>query len=358
MGAPPRPADDRQDNMTTHRDFVHGVDDWAQQRVAAQMRRRAAAAAPDYILNVGDNFYWAGIEVHCGVPPRSVHDYTGQWREIFENIYFGPGIDGKPWLGVLGNHDYGGYIFHSGWDSTIGYTWVTGPPSTGRWLTPAQYWRTTARYPGFHVDYFFVDSNTFGAAASVADPEHNICSEQHNTKHGSQSCGVQGPSSTQDCPGWFSRLWEEQLDWMDEGLSHSDADWQVVVTHYPPEWGTATWASMSAKHGIDLIITGHVHSQGVHYLEPGNAMGPTAYIVSGGGGGITSGLPPHPEGEDDAYGFMDLTLSREEIKIEAISHAGIRRSVTCVRQRPRSGMPPPGVTARSLCDAPEEEQHV
>merc|ERR1712061_238340 len=34
------------------------------------------------------------------------------------------------------------------------------------------------------------------------------------------------------------------------------------------------------------------------------------------------------------YGFMDITLGRKEIKIEAISHGGQVRSSTTIRQRP------------------------
>jgi len=57
----------------------------------------------------------------------------------------GPGIDGKPWLGVLGNHDWGGWQFNKGWDQVIAYSWGGLPESTGRWLQPAIYWAAPVR---------------------------------------------------------------------------------------------------------------------------------------------------------------------------------------------------------------------
>jgi len=306
------------------------VDDRAQQRVAGQMRRRAAESNPDYVLNAGDNFYWGGIQTLCGARPYAQVD-TGQWGPIYEEVYRGPGLDGKQWLGVLGNHDYGGFTFSSGWDQVIGYTWGGPPPCTGRWMTPAQYWSARAEYPDFSVDYFFLDTNVFDAFDPHDNPDHNICSLQH-TPNGA-SCGAQGPSSVWDCPAWFRRLWRDQTDWLQRRLSNSSADWQVAVTHFPPTFGRAGWERLVERHGIDLIVSGHVHQQEVHYMEAGNFLRPTAWIVSGGGGGITSEGVPDAEGADDQYGFFDITLFKEEILIQAISHGGQVRSGTKVLPR-------------------------
>merc|ERR1719387_291555 len=102
--------------------------------------------APDYILNVGDNFYWGGVNVKCGAP-LDTRDRTLQWRVSYEKVYTAAGIAGKQWLGVLGNHDYGGFLFVGGWDQQIMYTWMTGGHSTGRWAIPALYYSAKVRYP-------------------------------------------------------------------------------------------------------------------------------------------------------------------------------------------------------------------
>mmetsp|Transcript_104294 Transcript_104294/g.316644 ORF Transcript_104294/g.316644 Transcript_104294/m.316644 type:complete len:153 (+) Transcript_104294:3-461(+) len=98
---------------------------------------------------------------------------------------------------------------------------------------------------------------------------------------------------------------------------------------------------VTRKHGIDLFVNGHVHRQQLHHDGPENFLKPTAWIVSGGGGGITSEDVPDLEGMDDQYGFFELVLSKELIEIHGISHGGMLRSTAFVRPRPRADAPSP-----------------
>jgi hypothetical protein len=327
-----QPADRRSKAFKEyHRAFLDGVDDQAQLLVAEQMKVRAPKSKPDYILNVGDNFYWGGINASCGSPTFSHNSGSdSQWVPIYEEIYTGEGLDYKQWLGILGNHDYGGWQFNMAWDQVIQYTWG-GPQSTGRWVTPAQYWKAKVHYSDFSVDYLFVDSNVFNAWEPHYDMEHNMCGLDHNPQ--GATCGPMGPTSVYDCPNWFKKLWADQVEWMERHLRDSDATWQVVVTHFPPLFGKKEWTRLVKKHGIDLIVSGHRHMQEVHAPdEEANFLKPTTWVVSGGGGGITSEGTPTSTGEDDAYGFMDLELSKDAIVVEAISHSGLVRHRVKVQQ--------------------------
>jgi len=324
----PVPAPQRKDTSDS---FVHGVDDFAQQRVAGQMAHRAWTHRPDYVLNVGDNFYWGGIDATCGSPFDFEHKMA-QMQFGFENVYTGPIMGTIPWLGVLGNHDYGGFRFDNGWDRLIGYTWGNGNVNKGgRWVLPAQYWRQRVYYPSFSLDYFFLDSNAFAAETPYGDPMHNMCSIKHNPKNA--TCGEEGPRSVQDCPNWFHSLWATEKLWIDKQLAGSKTDWQIIVTHYPPTWAQEFWKHLVQKHGVDLLVTGHMHNQELHHMDAANFLRPTAWIVSGGGGGITSEDIPSKDGDDDQYGFFELTLSKKVIQIQGISHGGFLRTQTFVHPR-------------------------
>jgi len=325
------------------RDRVEVTDEWAQHRVAKALKKRAEIFDPDYYLQGGDAFYWGGIETQCGTPMH-MHPNTGQTNKIFEEMYTGPGVDNKQWLGVLGNHDYGGWMYIGAWDQVVGYTWG-GPGSTGRWMMPAQYWAASVYYPDFTVDYYFMDTNNFDTMSEKKPSLHNLCNMFKVGQSETPSCGKSGPSNAHECPHWFKKLWGHQKKWLKKKASTSTADWQIVVTHFPPTWGHKIWSKLSRDLGIDLLITGHKHQQEVHV--PGDKlafidgwgdlyndfMEGTAWLVSGGGGGVTSQGTPHEDGEDDQYGFMHLTLSRYEIRVRAISHGGQLRHDKRVRQR-------------------------
>jgi len=312
------------------RKFVHGVDNKAQTKVAEQMKLRAQVKAPGYALQVGDMFYWTGVDGQCGGPPV-VDQMSSQFTKIFENVYDGP-LASTPFLGILGNHDYGGNKFTSAWQETIGYTWGGNMPRTRRWFIPALYWAQRVRYPGFSVDYLFVDTNTADSGM--------LCGALHNGQ--TASCGNQGPQSLMTCNQWFWTLWSRQWDWITTKLSQAqDSTFQIVVTHYPPSWFQKFWSCMAARFGIDVFIGGHTHIQLVHAgASPGNPVkGGTCTVISGGGGGITSEGMPSIDGNDDQYGFMELQLSKEKIRIAAISHGGKVRSITtCPPRNPNPGV--------------------
>merc|ERR1711920_454766 len=103
--------------------------------------------------------------------------------------------------------------------------------------------------------------------------------------------------------------------------------------HYPPQYRQDDWARLASENAIDLIVTGHRHEQVVSNRDP--AIGGAAWVVSGGGGGITSEHLPRVDGNDDQYGFFDVTISRSAIKLEGISHGGVLRSTTVVAPRVR-----------------------
>jgi len=263
-----------------------------------------------------------------------------QFVDIFEDLYKGPGIDGVPWLSCLGNHDYGGNSFNLAWDQQFAYTW--GP--SGRWVMPGHYYHQHIMYPtkDMSVDVYVVDSNNQDTSDPADDPEHNLCSAAHN---GQSNCAPFGPSSAYDCVNWFRKLWEIQLAWLDKMLGKSKADWQVILTHFPPETWTHygknvdDWKKLGYKYGIDLLVTAHRHQQ---ELRPyGDIMvkfrAQIPYVVSGGGGGITSqGYPTNGRGSGSLqYGFFDMTVTKDKLFIQGYNHQGMETSHMEVIKRHR-----------------------
>jgi hypothetical protein len=338
QGEPPVTADKRSSIFPLfRRKFVFTIDDSAQMRVADEMMKRAFLVRPAYILNIGDNFYWGGVTGHCGGPPLE-YPMSPQWEHVFEEVYSGP-LLGLKWLGVLGNHDYGGYMMMSAWEKNVGYTWSK---DTNRWITPALYWSQKVIYTngGFSVFYLFVDTNPTEAWIPTQNVDHNICGILHNPP--TETCYPQGPASVDTCHQWFQDLWFKQWEWLQSTLevANKEATFQVVVTHFPAHWYRAQWNCLSERYGIDIHISGHIHRQSMYEgNNPQNYIqGGTCSLVSGGGGGITSEGIPSMSGLDDQYGFVDLELTPQHIRVFAISHSGVlRKDFICPPRAPMGG---------------------
>jgi len=313
----------------------HQIDGIAQRLVSERMLARQKNLKEEgrparFIINVGDNFYPGGIDFHCGLEDKSAT--STQFQQIWKDMYR-EDLRDLEWWSVLGNHDYGGVCYIKGWDQQIFFTW-----HDNKWVMPGQYWRRSVQYANFKADFFFVDGNVFDT--NPGDQGHDLCSSLSNPgKHceasiypgPGASCGASGPQTQPECKAWFNKLWEDNYKWLKAVVYASDAEWQFVVNHYPATYALGQagvsymdWSKFLDPMGVDLYISGHSHEQTVHYgAEKDYDFGKSAWVITGGGGGITTMGAPDTEGEDDQYGFMEVALSLNQLNITAYSHGGI-----------------------------------
>lgn len=313
----------------------------AQQKVATNMDLIAAQTPPEFVINVGDSFYPGSIVEHCDGLSASVDNskIPQQFQSTFEDIYNSEHMAHAEWHSVLGNHDYGGVCVQMGWPQQIFYTW--NQVST-RWVMPGQYYSRQFRFAkngddwseeDIIIDVFFLDSNH--ADVGTQDANHDMCAEQGNTDDTFYCSGFITPNtcagtdlwgSAATCDSFFKDLWDTQMTWLAEGLDKSTADWQFIVTHFPPSYGTLQELTpLYETYGVDLVMAGHSHFQQVNYKNPSASFDPgdTAWVISGGGGGVTSDGLPLENGDDDMYGFMDMMVTKDQLTINAYSHGQV-----------------------------------
>jgi len=103
------------------------------------------------------------------------------------------------------------------------------------------------------------------------------------------------------------------------------AEWHIVVTHFPPPVVYSDPDIMkinSEKGGIDLVINGHTHLQqcGADYKTG------ITWVLTGGGGGVTTDAAPTRSGRDDSYGFVDFTINRTHLHFDMHTWGGVEGS--------------------------------
>ena len=252
----------------------------------------------DAIVLSGDNFYPCGI--------HGVDD--PQWTKITQ--HFGP--VGVPILPVLGNHDYGDPQMQNGELITC------GPTDTEAELQETAripQWRFPARSYAMHstlVDLIMLDTQPI--ASDFLEP-------------------FRGSATSL-----------QEVQFFDEELRHSTAQWRIVVGHHTiyssGEHGRANDSyrrnmrqllpALDAK--ADLYICGHDHD-----LELiGNVNGGRPWFLISGAGSANDVMKPRRASEPPTIfpvplqtflGFAVVDITPQELSVTFYDHVGNQRGV-------------------------------
>jgi len=294
----------------------------AQQHVADQMAKYAQTEEPVAVLNVGDNFYYGGISTPAnfaaGVSTDITMDYA--FNTTFRDVYLNNKNDpaGKlrvPFLGVFGNHDYGGAGCLSDWHVQTEFMKLD---PTGLWVIPYQYYQQRVQAEGYFVDLFFNEINKDDCCAKDS---HGIC-PQMLCQAPDYPTGIRADAGA--CEDRMSAVADRNLEWLEEALKKSKADgarWQIVVGHFSDGSQLGLVKEKMKLTGAQLYVGGHTHKQGYTAGDAPGSHGIPA-IITGAGGGIEFELG------SDYYGFGIVEVSKDLLTVKMISDTGKVKSTS------------------------------
>jgi 3',5'-cyclic AMP phosphodiesterase CpdA len=122
-----------------------------------------------------------------------------------------------------------------------------------------------------------------------------------------------------------------QLDWLEDRLAQSRAEWKVVFLHHPLFTSgryrrtsrAHRWAlePIFLRHGVQVVFSGHEHIYQRSRLQQG-----VQYFVSGGAGSLRLGdgvpAPYIVRSFDSDYHFMLVEIDGDELHFQAIARTG------------------------------------
>ena len=257
----------------------------------------------DFITTTGDNVYSADNAVPFQALERKIgkfyHEYIYPYRGNYGN---GSPTGKNRFFPALGNHDWG--------DPGVPLLSCQNGSCSGPW-------RDYFSLPG-NERYYDVrqdDLHLFVIDDYYLDPDGN----SPNSKQGR---------------------------WLRDSLAASNAEWKIVVNHFPPYSSNGSTSRMQwpfADWGVDVMMSGHHHVY--ERIEKGSML----YFVNGLGGHGRGGLSNtsvsgSKKRYNTEYGAMRLTATAAQLKIEFVNTRGAiidSRTLTADGANPNPPAPDP-----------------
>uniref|UniRef100_A0A672UYD8 Tartrate-resistant acid phosphatase type 5 n=1 Tax=Strigops habroptila TaxID=2489341 RepID=A0A672UYD8_STRHB len=209
---------------------------------AAAMGHAATELGADFVLALGDNFYYEGVR----------DEWDPRFQDTFERVFTAPGLQALPWFVLAGNHDHAGNV-----TAQIAY----GHRSP-RWHFPHYYYSLRLSLPG-----------TNASARLLVLDTVLLCG-------GADDFGAGG--APRDAAAAAA-----QLSWLRERLAAARRDRFVLVAGHYPVWSAGEHGPSAClrrdlrpllrRHRVTAYLCGHDHN--LQFLWEGGV----GYVVSGAG---------------------------------------------------------------------------
>uniref|UniRef100_A0A8U7NXY9 Tartrate-resistant acid phosphatase type 5 n=1 Tax=Corvus moneduloides TaxID=1196302 RepID=A0A8U7NXY9_CORMO len=242
---------------------------------AAAMGQAVTELGGDFVLALGDNFYYEGVR----------DEWDPRFQDTFERVFVSPGLRGVPWYVMAGNHDHAGNV-----TAQLRYS-----HHSPRWHFPHPYYSLRLHIPGSNAS----------ARLLVLDTVL-LCGHTDDFGLGDVPAGPRDAAAA-----------GAHLAWLRAQLEAAAGDRFVLVAGHYPVWSVAKHGPtpclvrllrpLLRRHRVTAYLCGHDHN-----LQVSPGVGGVGYVLSGAGNFM----------EDSPGGFAHLRLEPGAVTVTFLEATG------------------------------------